>query len=92
MARLADHTAGSPGSKSAGLQPFAFSSPRRLSAYLTAQDVEHWQLHLVSRYSAITYLTELQLLGYPTISVNADEDGAGGKNLQISELIESLTS
>jgi hypothetical protein len=84
MARLADRAATS------GLQPLAFSSPRRLSAYLTAQDVEHWQLHLVTRYSAVTYLTELQLLGHTTLGVNVNEDGTGGTKIQINDLLDEL--
>jgi hypothetical protein len=85
MARLADRPEGSR------LQPLAFSSPRKLAAYLDSQNVQHWQLHLVTRYSAVTYLSELQLCGHTSISMNANQDGSGGITFQISELLDELT-
>jgi hypothetical protein len=86
MARLADQPNGS------GLQPLAFSSPRKLAGYLDSQNVQHWQLHLVTRYSALTYLTELQLAGHAIIRINADNDGSGGTTVEISDAIAGLTS
>jgi hypothetical protein len=86
MARLADQPGGS------GLQPLAFSSPRKLAAYLDAQNVLHWQLHLITRYSAVTYLSELQLHGHASIRVNADDDGSGGSAFPIGELLDELTT
>jgi hypothetical protein len=90
MARLANSIAAQP--ENVGLQPVAFSSPRKLSAYLAARNAQHWQLHLVTRYSAVTYLTELKLLGYSTISLNPREDGSNDATLQIGDILESLTS
>lgn len=87
MARLADD----PMATITGLQPFAFSSPKRLAAFLTAQNAVHWQLHLVTRYSAVTYLTELQLLGHTRIDLNPDKDGEGGVGLEITDLLENLS-
>jgi hypothetical protein len=86
MARLADQPDGS------GLQPLAFSSPRKLAAYVDSQNVQHWQLHLVTRYSALTYLTELQLAGHTTIRLNANNDGSGGTTVKINDVLTGLTS
>jgi hypothetical protein len=69
----------------------AFSSTSRLTEFLKARQAGNWNVHLVSdHHELVGVLADIHSHGIPALCIDTDDDGSGGANLSIAEIIARI--
>jgi len=72
------------------MRAWAFSTAEEMAAFLAAHKDAQWETRLIDRYSAPAVISKLQADGFLTISYDANSDGTGGINMQLSDFLDAF--
>jgi hypothetical protein len=67
--------------------PLAFSSVERMSEFLKIQSQGEWAVQLVNRYSVAEVIAHLNASGVPLIRYDISQDGSGGLEASLAEIL-----